>query len=203
MRFMQKLMDIFKLESTRMSERTVHVAEDFREMSESKALSEIDRANRLADIANKTTDREEFYNATEEIESILSELSKYEHKFRESVNKLSDASNEVITFLDEVVLKDYDKLETLADNYKEDAQYYAEVSNVLGTHIESLSGSITDINEIIDTIDVSQKELDEAVRSVNGNLQIITSASEDVSEETKGIMKSVTSLQETVEQFNL
>ncbi len=81
MRFMQKLMDIFKLESTRMSERTVHVAEDFREMSESKALSEIDRANRLADIANKTTDREEFYNATEEIESILSELSKYEHKF--------------------------------------------------------------------------------------------------------------------------
>lgn len=81
MQFMQKLVDIFKLESTRMSERTVHVAEDFREMSESKALSEIDRANRLADIANKTTDREEFYNAIEEIESILSELSKYEHKF--------------------------------------------------------------------------------------------------------------------------
>lgn len=47
-------------------------------MSISKAYSEIDRANKLADIANKTTDREEFYNVIIEIESILTELSKYE-----------------------------------------------------------------------------------------------------------------------------
>lgn len=88
----------------------------------------------------------------------------------ESVNKLSGASNKIITFLDEIVLKDYDKLEMLADNYKEDAQYYVEVRKVLGSHIENLSASVTDINEIIEKIDVSQKELDAAVQSVNGNL---------------------------------
>lgn len=124
-------------------------------------------------------------------------------KVMKSVNKLSDASNKIISFLDEIVLKDYDKLETLAGSYREDADYYVEVSNVLGTHIENLSESISNINEIIDTIDDSQKELDGAVQSVNENLQMITNASENVFAETKDVMKSVVSLQETMEQFNL
>lgn len=121
----------------------------------------------------------------------------------ESVKKLSDESNRIVTFLDEIVLKDYDKLEILADNYRKDADYYVEVSSVLGTHIGNLNASVDGINRIINTIDASQKELDEAVRSVNENLQMITNASESVSGETKHVMKSVASLQETVEQFHL
>lgn len=124
-------------------------------------------------------------------------------KVTESVKKLSDASNKIITFLDEVVLKDYDKLENLAESYKEDAAYYVSVSSVLGAHTEELSASITNINQIINTIDASQKELDGAVQSVNENLQRITNASESVSVETKDAMRSITSLQSTVEQFNL
>lgn len=124
-------------------------------------------------------------------------------KVTQSVNKLSDASNKIITFLDDVVLKDYDKLEKLAGSYKEDAAYYVEVSNVLEEHTENLSATIQNINQIIDTIDVSQKELDGAVQSVNENLQRITNASENVSAETKDVMRSINSLQATVEQFNL
>lgn len=124
-------------------------------------------------------------------------------KVMKSVNKLSDESNKIITFLDEIVLKDYDKLEMLADSYRKDADYYVEVSDVLGTHIEDLSVSVANINQIIDTIDVSQKELDGAVQSVNENLQMITYASENVFAETKDVMESVVSLQETVGQFNL
>lgn len=133
----------------------------------------------------------------------IDKVNELVRKVMESVDKLSSASNKVISFLDEIVLKDYDKLEMLADSYKKDASYYVEVSNVLGTHTENLSMSFANINQIIDTIDASQKELDGAVQSVNENLQLITNASEDVSEETKDIMESITSLQSTVEQFNL
>ena len=124
-------------------------------------------------------------------------------KVMESVRKISDASQKIITFLDEVVLKDYDKLENLAESYKEDAAYYVKVSDVLGTHTEELSASIANINQIINTIDESQKELDGAVQSVNENLQLITNASENVSEETKDVMRSIISLQSTVEQFHI
>ena len=133
----------------------------------------------------------------------IDKVNKLVEKVMGSVNKLSSASNKIISFLDEVVLKDYDKLEMLAGSYKGDADYYVEVSNVLGTHIESLSASIVNINQIIDAIDASQKELNGAVQSVNANLQMITNASENVSVETRDVMKSVTSLQETVGQFNL
>ncbi len=133
----------------------------------------------------------------------IDKVNELVEKVMQSVSALSDASNKVITFLDEIVLKDYDKLEILADSYKEDAAYYAEVSNVLGSHTENLSTSIVNINQIIDTIDASQKELDGAVQSVNENLQLITGASENVSAETKDVMRSIASLQSTVEQFNL
>lgn len=133
----------------------------------------------------------------------IGKVNELVEKVMESVNKLSDASSRIIEFLDEIVLKDYDKLEMLAENYKEDAAYYVEVSDDLGTYAEKLSESIANINEIVDTINASQKELDEAVQSVNGNLQSITNASENVSSETGDVMKSIDSLQTTVGQFNL
>ncbi len=71
----------FKMESTRDKENSTARSNNHKEMSVSEALSELNRANRLADIANKTTDREEFYNSIDEIEKILMELTKYEHKF--------------------------------------------------------------------------------------------------------------------------
>lgn len=133
----------------------------------------------------------------------IGKVNELVEKVMESVNKLSDASNKIITFLDEIVLKDYDKLEMLADNYKEDAAYYVEVSDDLGVYTEKLSESVDNINQIVNTIDASQKELDEAVQSVNENLQSITNASENVSAETDDVMKSIISLQTTVGQFNL
>ncbi len=133
----------------------------------------------------------------------IDKVNELVQKVTKSVNKLSDASNKVISFIDEIVLKDYDKLETLADSYKEDADYYVEVSKVLGGHTENLSASIASINKTINVINASQKELDGAVQSVNENLQHITNASENVSAETKDVMGSITSLQSTVEQFNV
>lgn len=45
-----------------------------------EADSMLKRTNELADIVNKTTDRDEFYRSINEIKSILRELSKYEGK---------------------------------------------------------------------------------------------------------------------------
>lgn len=124
-------------------------------------------------------------------------------KVLRSVGALSEASNHIITFLDEIVLKDYDMLETLADNYKEDADYYAQVSGMLSENTKDLRGSIANINKILGTINLSQKELDMAVQSVNENLQEITYASETVSEETQDVMNSISSLQTTIQQFQV
>ena len=146
---------------------------------------------------------EEIKKLSETTGSEIDKVNALTEKVLKSVGALSEASNHIITFLDEIVLKDYDKLETLADNYKEDAAYYAQVSNMLSVNTKELRGSIANINEILGTINLSQKELDLAVQSVNGNLQEITYASETVSEETQNVMNSISSLQETIQQFQV
>ena len=133
----------------------------------------------------------------------INKVNELTEKVLGSVSALSEASNHIIEFLDEVVLRDYDKLETLADSYKKDATYYAQVSSDLSGNTKELSSAIVSINQILDTIDLSQKELDSAVQSVNGNLQEITYVSENVSKETQEVMESVSTLQETMQQFQV
>ena len=146
---------------------------------------------------------EEIKKLSETTGSEIEKVNVLTEKVLSSVGALSEASNHIISFLDEVVLADYEKLEKLADNYKEDADYYAQVSGILSSNTKELRTSISDINEILGTINLSQKELDEAVQSVNGNLQEITYASETVSGETQDVMNSVSSLQETMGQFQI
>ena len=133
----------------------------------------------------------------------INKVNELTEKVLGSVSALSEASNHIIEFLDEVVLRDYDKLETLADSYKKDATYYAQVSSGLSGNTKELSSAIVSINQILDAINLSQKELDSAVQSVNGNLQEITYASENVSKETQEVMESVSTLQETMQQFQV
>lgn len=49
----------------------------------------------------------------------------------------------------------------------------------------------------------AQKELSDAATSVNENLQKITYSSENMSQETKEVLESVNSLQETMQSFQV
>lgn len=180
------------IEETKEIEKIIEVSEAISAIAEQTNLLAL---NASIEAARAGDSGKGFAVVAEEIKKLstttgdeIDKVNTMVNRVMESVHKLSGASNKIIAFLDEIVLKDYDKLETLAASYKEDANYYAKISNVLGTHIESLNASVTNINQIIETIDVSQKEPDNAVQSVNNNLQMITNASENVSAETNDIM---------------
>lgn len=121
----------------------------------------------------------------------------------ESVAALSDASNEILAFIDTVVMEDYDKLEGLAEDYKEDSNYYADVSANLGAEAEELSASVQDIDAVLETITQAQQELDQAIQSVNENLQTITGTSKQVSGETEQVLASIEAMQGTMNGFRV
>lgn len=107
----------------------------------------------------------------------------------------------MLTFMDETVLKDYDQLETVAEDYRRDAGYYADVSSNLGAGTQELSASVQDITESLNGINRAQKQLQDAVENVNDHLQKMTNASENVSQETEHVLGSIGSLQETIATF--
>ncbi|MDE7416941.1 MAG: hypothetical protein K2N44_11720, partial [Lachnospiraceae bacterium] len=58
-----------------------HVSEDIQEgLSVFEAYKMLEKAKKLSEIANETTDRKEFYDSINEIKVILAELSEYEGK---------------------------------------------------------------------------------------------------------------------------
>lgn len=120
-----------------------------------------------------------------------------------NIDELSKVSDQIIRFLNENVLKDYDNLETLANNYMEDANYYSDISKELGAGAEEVSASVADINRVLDAISTAQQQLGDAVHAISGNMQSITESSANVSDETMDVMNSITSLQDTTERFNV
>ncbi len=121
----------------------------------------------------------------------------------ENVNDLANASRQIIKFLNENVLSDYDNLETLANNYMSDATYYSDVSKVLGRCAKDLSGSVSDINRVLDQISSAQSELGNAVHDISSNMQSITSASQNMSGEAGDVVDSIATLRETTSHFNI
>ncbi len=125
------------------------------------------------------------------------------NKVLKNVEQLSNESSKILEFIDTTVLNDYEGLETLAGDYKQDAGYYAQISEEIGSSTEELSASIKDITDTIAAIENSQNELNLAINSVNSNLQEIAGAGENVSVETDEVMNSISSLKTKVDSFSI
>ncbi|MBR1390647.1 MAG: methyl-accepting chemotaxis protein [Lachnospiraceae bacterium] len=132
----------------------------------------------------------------EKVNSLTDEVLK-------SVRVLSDESNSILTFLNDVVLKDYDYLENLARHYMDDAGYYAEISSKLGENAGEVSASMSEVNQVLDSINRTQEDLNSAVHAVNDNLQSITTTSANVSTKTQEVLDSLGTLQDTIGKFNV
>ena len=120
-----------------------------------------------------------------------------------NIDILSKVSNQIVAFLNEDVLKDYENLETMANSYMEDATYYGDVSKELGSSAGELRTSVEEINRVLDAIGSSQNDLNEAIHDISVNMQSITDSSENVSAETRDVMESITLLQDTTGRFNV
>lgn len=146
---------------------------------------------------------EEIKNLSENTSEEINKVNALISKVLESVRALSEESDNILVFIDGTVMQDYNKLESLAKDYKKDAEYYAEVSGNLGASAEEVSSSIQSINMILNTISDAQNDLSAAVASINNNLQKITSSSENVTAETTSVLDSIGALQVTMGMFNV
>ena len=135
-------------------------------------------------------------NEIKKVDALTSEVTA-------NVEALSKVSAQIIKFLTENVLKDYDNLETLANNYMEDANYYSSISKELGAGAEDVNTSVSDINKVLEHIGSAQTELGDAVHDISSNMQSIAESSATVSKETAEVMASISSLQDTTERFNV
>ncbi len=135
--------------------------------------------------------------------SEIGKVNELTSKVLENVNALSKESNQLLEFIDAVVIKDYERLGEIVGDYGKDASYYAEKSSRLDYGIGELDKKIGEITSSITEINEAQMELNSAVDAVNNHLQDMTYESENVSRQTDEVLESARNLQETVAGFRI
>lgn len=120
-----------------------------------------------------------------------------------SVDALSSEAGKLLRFLEDVVMEDYEKLEGLARNYSDDAEYFAETGRTLGGGAFDVDNAVRNMNDVLEDISGTQRELSNAVQSINDNLHNMTGDSENVSGENREVLQSVNMLKETMSDFNV
>lgn len=146
---------------------------------------------------------EEIKKLSEDTSNEIRKVNELTQKVLESVKMLSAESNDLLVFLDETVLSDYDKFAGLANQYREDVSYYETTSDSMEQNAAEVMDAVRNISTVLGNVSAAQTELVSAVVSVNDNLQNMTSSSESMTKETKDAMESVNALQETMEKFNM
>lgn len=146
---------------------------------------------------------EEIKNLSDITSREIGKVNSLTREVLSSVKVLADESNAILSFLDGTVMKDYEQLALLADNYMKDSSYYADASNGFKENADVLSVSVQQINSNIGLVHTAQDELNEAIQSVNINLQQITSDSENVSEETRDVLQCIDELQKAMNTFHI
>ena len=196
-------------------DRAVGIAENSRK-NLSEAIEEIaDQTNLLALNASIEAARageagKGFAVVADEIKGLsattASEIDKVNDltdRVMESVHKLAKEGTNIIEFLDKDVMRDYETLAKLAENYKNDASYYANASRMVGDSSQDLASSFAHISDLLDSLSESQNQLNDAVQSINSNIQDMSGNSAEVAKDTEDVLNRVKSLQDTVNTFHL
>lgn len=101
-----------------------------------------------------------------------------------AVNKLAKSSNQMLEFIDNNVMKDYDTYATIVNQYLEDASHMHTVFSEFADSANDITGTMqevdTGINDIAQNMEESAKAVSSVATDVNGLVTSIT----DIQKET-------------------
>lgn len=120
-----------------------------------------------------------------------------------SVNDLSDRSEEILQFMNEKVVVDYNHMTELAKQYEEDAVFFNEVSSDLGASSEEMSASMEDIHESISSIAEITREIAEYVEKIGDAATNSQNNSTEVLGQIRELALLSESLNKTVAAFRV
>ena len=120
-----------------------------------------------------------------------------------SVNDLSDRSEEILHFMNEKVVVDYNHMTELAKQYEEDAVFFNEVSSDLGASSEEMSASMEDIHESISSIAEITREIAEYVEKIGDAATNSQNNSTEVLGQIRELALLSESLNKTVAAFRV
>ncbi len=120
-----------------------------------------------------------------------------------SVEDLTNNSNNMLSFMEDRILKDYETLVNASHEYNDDALYYKEFSSELGITSKELLLSVENILETIENVADASNEGAKGASDIANRVSNITTQSNDVLEEALKAKISSENLKQEVHKFKL
>lgn len=120
-----------------------------------------------------------------------------------SVTNLSDSSNEVLDFIDKQVLKDYETLVKIGEQYNIDAEFVDELVTDFSATSEQLSASIQDMIKTINEVTIAANEGAEGTTNIAQKSMVVVENADKVMKQADISKESSEILINMVKKFKL
>ncbi|WP_430882928.1 methyl-accepting chemotaxis protein [Fusibacter sp. JL216-2] len=120
-----------------------------------------------------------------------------------AVKTLIEDSQEILSFMENQVLVDYEKLNDIGDQYNQDADTFNEIMTELSAISEELSGSMENISDNIQSVATASKQGAEGVDRILDMSKDVMIRSQEVKEIIDDSIQSVESLDEVMKKFHV
>ncbi len=121
----------------------------------------------------------------------------------DSVEDLSKSANELTAFIEENVVKDYELLLGLGEQYNEDAITLSDLFTRFNMTMQNMKVSVNDVNRSIGSIAVNIAEGTEGISEVANNVGDIVTVSDSVYKEVGSVRGTSKILKTHVEKFDI
>ncbi len=137
--------------------------------------------------------------SSDTVSTIQNTISKVQYAF----NNLSDNTKQVLDFIDEVIMKDYDAfLETL-DNYENDANFLSTMSDNIASMTQEITATMTQVSEVIENVASSTQNSSENTMQIVESINESSKAIEQMAETSQSQAELAQGLNEVIERFKI
>jgi methyl-accepting chemotaxis protein len=147
-------------------------------------------ANEVGSLANESE------NLVENIKVTVTDI-------QNSVHQLIDDSNDILGFIENNVLQDYDKLSDIGDQYNSDADTFNNIMLELSAISEELTGSIDTISSNMDSVKDSAVVEARGVEDILDMTKSVTEKTDHVNKIIQENIKLVEALDELINKFKI
>lgn len=146
---------------------------------------------------------EEIRKLSDETGKEIDKISGLATRLLSAVDTLSKESTESMDKLSKDIEHAYDTMDTLAEEYKDSANYFSSISSELGASSQELSASVQTVAKSLEGISDSQNDVNLAMENASRGVQVIADNSVSMKDKVERVSEAVEAVSLTIQQFNV
>ncbi|GFZ30423.1 hypothetical protein CSC2_09490 [Clostridium zeae] len=133
----------------------------------------------------------------------VSEIQTKINAVLQSVSKLAGSSQDVLMFIEKDVLKDYEKLITISDEYKKDGDTFKELIGGFAEVSKNISTTVDQITKSMDDVAISVTEVAKSSTNIASSIVEVSGKNDSILASSDSNADSALKLGKLIQQFTL